>query len=275
MNIGIVGLGLMGGSLGLALGKTKLVSKTCGYDQNLTHCEEAQKLGLVDEIVSFQQIKRCDVIILAIPVEGIIESLQNLSDIGEDTTIIDLGSTKEKIISSVPKNIRKNFVAGHPMAGTEKFGPSAAFDGLYDGAVMVFCDLDASGDTHKQRAIQLFSHIGMKVFFMNSHDHDRHASYISHLPHALSYALARSVMAQEDPKSILLLAGGGFKDMSRIAKSSPRMWSDIFKQNKQNLLGSIERFKDELERSYKLIQEEKWDELSEWMDEATKLHNIL
>ncbi len=275
MKIGIVGLGLMGGSLGLALKHTKLVSKIYGYDYDLSHCEEALELKLVDEIVSFEDIKTCDVIVLAIPVEGIIESLKNLEDVSEDTTIIDLGSTKEKILASCPKKIRQNFVAGHPMSGTEKFGPSAAIEGLYDGAVMVFCDLDGSGDVQKQRAIQLFSHIGMKVFFMDAHNHDKHAAYISHLPHALSYALARSVMAQEDPKSILLLAGGGFKSMSRIAKSSPKMWSDIFKQNKDNLLGSLERFSEELEQSKKLIEEEKWDELSSWMDEAVKLHNIL
>ncbi|PID48163.1 MAG: prephenate dehydrogenase [Proteobacteria bacterium] len=275
MKIGIVGLGLMGGSLGLALKHTKLVSSICGYDYNLTHCKEALELGLVSEIVSFEEIKQCDVIVLAIPVEGIIKALKSLEDVDQNTTIIDLGSTKEQIINSVPKKIRKNFVAGHPMAGTEKFGPKAAIEGLYDNAVMVFCNLESSGDLHKQRAIQLFSHIGMKVFFMDATNHDRHASFISHLPHALSYALARSVMNQEDPKSILILAGGGFEDMSRIAKSSPRMWSDIFKQNKNNLLKSIDVFQEELEYSKKLIKDEKWDELSSWMHEATKLHNIL
>lgn len=275
MKIGIVGLGLMGGSLGLALQKTKLVSKILGYDNNLSHCEEAQELNLVDEVVSFEEIKKCDVIILAIPVEAIIQTLQNLSDIDSNTTIVDLGSTKHKIISLTPKHIRKNFVAGHPMTGTEKFGPSAAFESLYKDTVMVFCNLDESGDLHKQRAIQLFSHIGMKVFFMDSLNHDRHASFISHLPHALSYALAKSVIGQEDPKSILILAGGGFKDMSRVAKSSPRMWSDIFKQNKDNLIEAIELFEKELAHSKQLIKDDKWDELSNWMEEATTLHNIL
>ncbi len=275
MTISIVGLGLMGGSLGIALKKTKLVSKVLGYDNNLSHCEMAQELGLVDEIISFEELKKSDVIILAIPVEAIICTLKNLSDIDENTTIIDLGSTKEKIIKSVPKNIRTNFIAGHPMTGTEKFGPSAAHEGLYKDAIMVFCNLDESGDLHKQRAIQLFSHIGMKVFFMEAKAHDKHAAFISHLPHAISYALAKSVIGQEDPKSILLLAGGGFKSMSRIAKSSPKMWSDIFKQNKANLIESIEVFEKELAKSKKLIKEEKWDELSVWMKEATTLHEIL
>ena len=275
MKIGIIGLGLMGGSLGLALKKIKLVSKVYGFDHNLTHCEEALKLGLVDEIISFGEIKECDVIFLAIPVEAIIKTLKNLEDIPPSTTIIDLGSTKEKIVKNTPKKIRENFIPAHPMAGTEKFGPSAAIENLYHDKVVVLCDMNDSGDLHKNRAIQIFSHIGMKIVFMNSKDHDVHASFISHLPHALSYALANSVMKQEDPKNILLLAGGGFKDMSRIAKSSPQMWTDIFKQNRDNLLKSIEVFEKELEKSKKMIEKERWKELEEWMSKATTLHNIL
>ena len=275
MTIGIIGLGLMGGSLGLALQKTKLVSKILGYDHNLTHCEDALSLGLVHEIVSFEEIKACDMIFLAIPVEAIIKTLQTLDDVKESTTIIDLGSTKEEIIKATPAAIRSNFVAAHPMTGTEKFGPHAAIDGLYHDAVVVLCDMDASGDLHKNRAIQVFSHIGMKIVFMAAAPHDRHASFISHLPHAISYALANSVMGQEDPKSILLLAGGGFRDMSRIAKSSPAMWSDIFKQNKRNLLDSITLFEKELQRSREMIETEDWDALSQWMKNATTLHKIL
>ena len=275
MKIGIIGLGLIGGSLGLALKNIKFISSICGFDHNLSHCEEALKLGLVDEIVSFDEIKKCDMIFLAIPVEAIIDVLQNLTDIPKDTTIVDLGSTKEKIINSVPKEIRANFIAAHPMAGTEKFGPSAAIENLYHDNIVVLCNMDESGDKHKNRAIQIFSHIGMKIVFMNAIEHDKHASFISHLPHALSYALANSVMGEEEPKSILLLAGGGFKDMSRIAKSSPLMWTDIFKQNRKNLLNSIELFQKELNKCKTIVKEEKWEELEKWMGNATTLHKIL
>ena len=275
MIIGIVGLGLMGGSLGLALQNTKLVSKVVGFDHNLNHCEEALKLNLVHEIVSFSEIKACDVIFLAIPVGGIIKALQVLQDISAHTTIIDLGSTKAEIVASVPEKIKHNFIAAHPMTGTEKFGPSAAIQNLYHDKVVVLCDTDQSGDLHKNRAIQIFSHIGMKIVFMDPISHDAHAAFISHLPHALSYALANSVMGQEDPKSILLLAAGGFRDMSRVAKSSPQMWSDIFKQNKKNVLRSIEIFEEELNKSKKMIEEENWEGLEAWMSKATTLHKIL
>ena len=275
MTVGIVGLGLMGGSLGLALQNTKLVSKVVGFDHNLSHCEEALKLGLVHEIVSFSEIKQSNVIFLAIPVGGIIKVLHELQDVNEKTTIIELGSTKAEIVASVPPCIRSNFIAAHPMKKKKKNGPSAAIQNLYHDKIVVFCDTDNSGDLHKNRAIQIFSHIGMKIVFMDPHAHDAHASFISHLPHAISYALANSVMGQEDPKSILLLAAGGFRDMSRVAKSSPQMWSDIFKQNKANLLHSITLFEKELEKSKQMIENEDWQGLEAWMSKATTLHKIL
>ena len=275
MTVGIIGLGLIGGSLGLALQNTKLVSKVLGYDHNLTNCEDALELNLIHEIVSFNEIKKCDIIFLAIPVGAIINTLGSLEDIDENTTIVDMGSTKGEIIKSVPASIRANFVAAHPMAGTEKFGPHAAFKTLYQNKIVVFCDTKNTADFHKDRATQIFSHIGMRIVFMEGNEHDKHACFISHLPHAISYALANSVIGQEDPKSILLLAAGGFEDMSRLAKSSPTMWSDIFKQNRKNLLTSLELFEKELSTCKEMIKDEKWSELENWMGDATTLHKIL
>lgn len=275
MKVGIIGLGLMGGSLGLALQDTKIVSQVLGYSRNLKTCEEALELGLVHEIASFDEIKACDMIFLAIPVEAIIDTLQLLEEIADTTTVIDLGSTKEKIVQSVPKSIRKNFIAAHPMCGTEKFGPSAAFKTLYQNQVVVFCDTQDSANFHKDKATQIFSHIGMKIVFMDAASHDKRVSLISHMPHVLSYSIANGVIGQEDPKSILLLAGGGFRDMSRLAKSSPAMWSDIFKQNKKNLLNALDIFQEELDKAKKMVKEDKWEELEEWMANATTLHKIL
>ncbi|NPA82317.1 MAG: prephenate dehydrogenase [Epsilonproteobacteria bacterium] len=275
MKVGIVGLGLIGGSLGLDLKKTKIVSKIVGYDNNIAHCEEALKLKLVDEIVPFEDLKNCDIVFLAIPVEAIIETLQKLKDAPKNCTIVDLGSTKEKIVKSVPKEIREQFIAAHPMAGTENFGPSAALEGLYKGNIVVLCDLEENSDLHKNRAILIFSHIGMKIIFMDSKNHDRHVAFISHMPHAVSYALANSVMKQEDPQNILLLAVGGFKGMSRIAKSSPKMWSDIFKQNKNNLLKALRCFKDEIDKVENLVESENWEDLEKWMQEGREIHKIL
>jgi len=274
--IGIIGLGLMGGSLSLALKKCSDTYYFTGLDHNETHCTQALSLGLVDEIVhTLDEIKKCDIIILTIPVDGIISVAKQLGNLDEKCTIIDLGSTKAKISESIPENIRKNFVTAHPMTGTEKFGPTAALDNLYEGKVVVLCDMEKSGVHQQNVAKKLFSDIKMTLVFMGAKEHDRHAAFISHMPHALSYALANSVMEQEDPESIVALAGGGFRDMSRIAKSSPKMWEDIFRQNKTNLIEAIEAFETELKQCRHMVENEAWESLNSWMSKANTLHDIL
>lgn len=276
MEIGIIGLGLMGGSLGIALKAYNPSYHIIGLDHNALHCSEALELGLVDMIASsLERLMACDVIILSIPVGGIIAALQTLKGVKPECTIIDLGSTKAKIVASVPPAIRKNFVAAHPMTGTEKFGPTAAIKDLYTDKVVVLCDLEESGEHQRMIALKLFGEIGMKCVFMGAHEHDRHAAFISHMPHALSFSLANAVMRQEGAKSITALAGGGFRDMSRIAKSSPDMWEDVFRQNKTNLLTAINHFTIELNKCQAMIENEAWTELNEWMKNANKLHDIL
>lgn len=276
MTVSIVGLGLMGGSLALSLKNALTSYKIIGYDLDKKHQQEAKKLDLVHHIAKdFEEVKNSNIIILAIPVEAIIKTLKLLEDIDDKTTIIDLGSTKEKISLQTPPSIKKNLILAHPMTGTEKVGPTAAFDTLYQNQTVVLCDLNSSGEHQKTQAIKIFEALKMNISYMNSHNHDSHAAFISHLPHAISFALANSVLKQEDPKSILALSAGGFRDMSRIAKSSPIMWSDIFKQNKKNILTSIEAFNTELNTLEKLIKDEKWEEVEVWMKNANLLHNIL
>ncbi|SFZ98364.1 Prephenate and/or arogenate dehydrogenase (unknown specificity) [hydrothermal vent metagenome] len=274
--IGIIGLGLMGGSFSIALQESSNEYYFIGLDHNKTHCEEALVLGLVDEIAqSLDEIKKCDVIVLTIPVDGIIAISKQLTNLDSNCTIIDFGSTKKKISESIPEEIRKNFVTAHPMTGTEKFGPSAAQKDLYTDKVVVLCDMEKSGEHQQEIAKKLFTDIGMKLAFMGAAEHDRHAAFISHMPHALSYSLANAVMEQEAAYSIVALAGGGFKDMSRIAKSSPNMWEDIFRQNKTNLLEAISCFQEELDKCKTMIENEQWQELNKLMTDANKLHDIL
>jgi len=276
MNIGIVGLGLMGGSLGLALKEFPKKYKIIGYDHNKKHQVEAIELNLIDKLATnFNEIKSCDVIVLCIPVDAIIKATKTLKDIHNECTIIDFGSSKEKIDASIPKEIRQNFVTAHPMTGTEKFGPTAAIYELYTNKVMVICNQEKSAKLQKNRALEIFSDIKAKVVFMGAEEHDRDAAFISHMPHAVSYAIANSVMKQENPQSIIALAGGGFKSMSRIAKSSPNMWEDIFRQNKTNLLESIDSFNQEMKICQSFIENEQWDELHSWMSDANRLHDIL
>ncbi len=275
MNVAIVGLGLMGGSLAISLKKLDFIDTIVGSDHNTEHQEQAIKLGLVSKIVEFEEVKKYDVIFLAIPVDGVISALKDLNDVDKNTTIIDLGSTKSKIVSSTPDSLRKNLVAAHPMTGTENFGPSAAIDGLYKDQVVVLCDLENSGEPQQKVSRKIFKALGMKKYFMSAVEHDRHAAFISHMPHAISYSIANTVMKQENKHNILALAAGGFRSMSRLAKSSPNMWEDIFRQNKSNLLEAIELFEGELSTLKKSIQNDEWNEVNKTMDDGYKLHDIL
>lgn len=276
MNIGIIGLGLMGGSLAKAVKRYGIASKVYGFTNSEKNKNDILQLNLVDELVDLETLKKVsDVIILAIPVDAIIGMFPNFLDIDENTTIIDMGSTKEYIVKTIPKEIRKNFIAAHPMTGTEKSGPKAAMDDLYEGKSVVFCDLEDNANLHVNRAFKIFQAIGMRIVVMDSAQHDVHACYMSHLPHILSFSLANTVMNNEDPKSIIALAAGGFKDMSRIAKSSPRMWGDIFKQNKKNLLASIDLFENQLQNAKKMLEKDNYEDLEEWMKKANTLHEIL
>lgn len=265
----------MGGSLAIAIKKLPMIKSIIGYDHNKEHEKEALNLKLVDKIVNFEEIKKADIIILAIPVDGIISCLKDLSDVDASTTIIDLGSTKEKIVKSIPERLRKNFVAAHPMTGTEKFGPSAAIEELYHDKVVVLCDMENSGEHQQETAVRLFSQIHMRLVYMKAHEHDLHVAFISHMPHLISYSLANAVLKHEEHENILNLAAGGFRSMSRLAKSSPNMWGDIFRQNKTHLLGSLSYFENELANMKKLVQNEDWEELDKKMKNANSLHDIL
>ncbi|MGZ5207746.1 MAG: prephenate dehydrogenase [Sulfuricurvum sp.] len=276
MEIGIVGLGLMGGSLALSLQKLPFVTSVVGSDHNIEHQTIALERGLVHAIVPFDTLKkRCDVIFFAVPVDGVISLLNQSVDLaGSTKTLIDLGSTKALIVNAVPPSIRQNFVAAHPMTGTEHFGPNAAIEELYADKVVVLCDLEHSGEEQRTISLKLFRAIGMQIHTMGAQQHDRHAALISHMPHIISYALANTVLAQEEKENILTLAAGGFRSMSRLAKSSPTMWEDIFRQNRANVLEAIKLFESELATLKEALQEKDYTTLHKEMKDANKLYEI-
>jgi prephenate dehydrogenase len=277
MNLGIIGLGLMGGSFALSCRENYNFTKIYGIDHNEKHKKEALELNLIDEIIELEDITKCDVIVLAIPICAIICVLNDLSKLSlkDNVTIIDFGSTKKEIIEKCPPTIRKNLVASHPMAGTEYSGPNSAIPDLYENKVMVICDIKDSGKYQFDLALDIYESLKMDIRIMSAVEHDRHAAFISHMPHIISYSLANSVLKQEDNEHIVALAAGGFKSMSRLAKSNPDMWKDIFESNEQNLLDSIDAFRKELKIARKLIQKRKYDRLHQWMKKGNKLYEIM
>lgn len=276
MTIGIIGLGLMGGSLGMDLRQLPFVTRVLGHDHNPEHGETALRLGLVDAIINFDALIACDTIFLCVPVDAIIDIIRSLpGKISPEATVIDLGSTKARIAKSIPKSIRHNVVTAHPMTGTEQFGPEAAMAGLYKDHVVVLCDMEDSGQQQQETAVRIFSGLHMRLHYMRAAEHDRHAAFISHMPHAISYSLANTVLGQEDKYNILALAAGGFRSMSRLAKSSPVMWEDIFRQNKEHLLEAIHLFEDELEAMKKAIKNDEWSEVHARLETGKKLHELI
>lgn len=277
MQVGIVGLGLMGGSLGLALQEVRHelgIKRILGCDNNPLHAQMALSLGLVEECVDLHALQHCAVVFLATPLDGIVKILQSFKP-SLQTTIIEIGSAKEQIIHAIPQAIRPQVVATHPMCGTEFYGPKAALKGLYQHKIVIFVDCEKSAPEHVERAKEIFSALGMQLVKMDAKNHDAHIAFVSHLPHAISYALANVVLSQKSPQTILSLAAGGFKDMSRLSKSSPVMWRSVFKQNKLQVLKAMEVFLEEMGMIQDLLKNEKWDTLEEWMGRANRLQEFM
>lgn len=275
MKIGILGLGLMGGSLGLALKEKRIAQMIIGHDNNEIHRRIAVSLGLVDECLDLEGVLKCDVVFLCVPVDGIVSTIKNIKSLKSHQTIIDFGGTKREIIKAMPKNLRTNFVSLHPMCGTENFGPKAAFKDLYKNHIMIFVDIGDSGETQVQIAREICINLEMNIIKMDSRDHDKHTAFISHMPHILSYALANTVLKQENPKDIVAIAGGGFSSMTRLSKSSGVMWSAIAAQNKSEILRAIESFESELKSAKNLIKKGDFKSLEKWMSLANKLREIV
>ncbi len=243
MNVTIIGLGLIGGSIAKDLRKAKFATHITGVESNVRHAEEALQLHLTDEILPLEQaVSKADLVILAVPVDKIRDLLPlTLDAIRERTTVTDMGSTKKAIIERIenhPK--RRNYIAAHPMSGTENSGPHAALEGLFAGRITIICDQEKSGPQHLALVEKMFQVLGMNIAYMTADEHDHSTAFISHLPHATAFALANAVQVKEDRSIIFDLASGGFQSTVRLAKSSPETWGPIFQQNKDYVVESLE-----------------------------------
>jgi prephenate dehydrogenase len=278
MRVSIVGLGLIGGSIALDLKAEGFATEVLGVDANQDHCKAALSRQLVDEILPLDQaLQRCEVMILAVPVQHIVKMLPIILDQVTDQTVIDVGSTKKMASTSVeghPK--RSNYVATHPMAGTEFSGPAAAIRGLFKDKVTIFCDAALSSSTARDTARALYECLGMPIIEMDSLDHDLHAAYVSHISHISSFALALTVLKKEkDTENIFNLASGGFDSTVRLAKSSAAMWTPIFTQNAENVLNVLDTYISELKLFREAIEQHNAEALNKFIAEANKIRRIL
>ena len=276
--IAVIGLGLIGGSLALELKKTSW-STIYGIDNNAEHLQKALDLGIIYEKATLSVVKNVDVVIIAVPVNIIPELTVRVLDlINENTLVFDVGSTKHEVCKAVkdhPK--RKNFVAVHPISGTEFSGPDAAIYDLFTNKVNIICEQNLSSKKMVNRVVSLFEDIKMRNVFMDSAEqHDKHIAYVSHLSHISAFMLGKTVLEIEpDEKRIFDMAGSGFESTVRLAKSNPETWTPIFLQNKPNILKSLDEYINNLKTFKTLIENESTKEVYKIMHNTNRIKNIL
>lgn len=256
MNICIVGLGLLGGSTALGLKAKDSSYRIIGVDNNRDHAARALVGEIADKIMTLEKgVLNADITILATPVNVILKQLPKVLDIlPRNAVLTDLGSTKELICQSVSEHPKRGqYVAAHPIAGTEHSGPDAAFAELLPGKQMILCERERSDIEALEVVENLFKlKLNMRMSYMDPAAHDRHIAYVSHLSHISSFALSTTVLDKEKEEfSIFEMAGSGFSSTVRLAKSSAKMWAPIFTQNTKNIssalgayIKNLQRFKD-------------------------------
>ena len=275
--IHLIGLGLLGGSFGLGA-KSKFPELILtGTDLNPQNIKDALSLGIITEVREIPDADT-DIVILATPADTLGELLvKTLEQVNETTLIFDVGSTKSNLtslIASHPK--RKQYLAAHPIAGTEYSGPKAASVNLLDQKIMILCELEKTDLYLKEKAYRLFDALNLKLRFMDSEEHDRHLAYVSHLSHISSFILGKTVLDKmEDEKNVCDMAGSGFASTVRLAKSSPAMWAPILIENKENILRALDSYIENLISFHEKIKRNDKDGLNEEMTKINKIRNIL
>lgn len=279
MKVTVVGLGLIGGSMALDVRKSGLSTELIGVDITAKHCDEALALRLVDKILPEDKaLAVADLVLLAIPVNTLSAFLPAILDAVKDSAVvIDAGSTKSQIcrvVSNHPK--RSQFVAAHPLAGTENSGPSAAFSGLFAGKTNIICERERSSEKALAVAERVFEALAMKTIFMEPDEHDRHIAYVSHLSHVSAFLLGHTVLdIEKDEKSIFNMAGSGFASTVRLAKSSPDMWAPIFEQNMENLSQALMEYIMHLQKFHYHLMKRDTRELYKIMTKANEIRRVL
>ncbi len=278
MKVFVIGIGLIGGSFALDLKSVLQQVEIFGIDENEAHLQEALDLGLIDKKATFGDLDKADLVYLAIPVDTSMEILPRVLDLVNDNCVVtDAGSTKEHLCLKVAKHPkRRNYLAGHPISGTEFSGPTAAIHGLFKDKTNIICEVEKTAFKLQERALEIFKAIGMRIRYMDPKSHDRHIAYVSHLSHISSFMLGKTVLDQEkNERDIFDLAGSGFASTVRLAKSSPAMWTPIFNQNKKNVLETLDQYISNLEHFKKLMEEDNFQEIYSEMEKTNHIGEVL
>ena len=274
----VIGVGLIGGSFAIDMRKLFPRSTIIGIDKSEIHLEKALELRLIDETSELSKINNPDIIIISVPVKSILNILPIvLKSVNNNSLVIDFGSTKKSICQIVKDHPnRQNFLATHPIAGTEFSGPAAAHEGLFEGKNIIICDKHKTDKSILELGLKIFNLMKMKIGYMDSASHDKHIAYVSHLSHISSFMLGKTVMDEEkNEKNIFDMAGSGFESTVRLAKSSPEMWTDIFEDNKKNIIKSLDDYIENLAHINSLIKKDRFDEVESQLKSTNYIKTIL
>ena len=277
-NIYAIGVGLIGGSLTIDIKKNNPDVIIHGISRKDSTLDKALELKIIDKKATLDDIGNADLVIVSIPVDATVKLLPIILDKISDTgLVVDAGSTKEDICEAVenhPK--RRNFLAMHPIAGTEHSGPTAAIDGLFRGKTNIVCEVEKTTFKLQEKALKLFTDIGMRIRYMNPVDHDKHIAYMSHLSHISAFMLGKTVIEKErNERDIFDMAGSGFASTVRLAKSSPEMWTPIFKQNKTNVIETLEEYISNLNHFKELMKDDNFEAIYDEMKNTNHIKDIL
>ncbi|MEY8869624.1 prephenate dehydrogenase [Meridianimaribacter flavus] len=274
----VIGVGLIGGSFALDIKRVYKDAVIYGVDESDMHLDEALELQVIDKKAELNEISNADLVIVSIPVDATVKHISKVLDLVSDTTlVIDVGSTKEAICEVIDthKN-RRNFLAAHPIAGTEFSGPKAAKQHLFNGKTMIICEVEKTAFKLQEKALQLFSNVGMRIRYMNPKAHDKHIAYVSHLSHISSFMLGKTVIEKEkNERDIFDMAGSGFESTVRLAKSSPDMWTPIFKQNKANVVETLEEYINNLSKFKQFMEADNFEAIHSEMKNTNHIKDIL
>lgn len=279
MTVTIVGTGLIGGSMAIALRDLGIATKIIGVDANENHARRAVELKITDESADLKTaIEQSKLVILSIPVHAAEELLPRVMDmVTGQAVVMDVSSTKQTIIKAVsshPKRTR--FVATHPMWGTENSGPEAAVKGAFTGKVTVISDKDHSDADAVEMVENIYKQLGMRILYMDAASHDVHAAYVSHISHITSFALANTVLEKEkEEDAIFAMASAGFESTVRLAKSNPAMWVQIFMQNRENVLDVLNEHISQLRKFKSCLEKENEEYLEQLIINANQIKKIL
>jgi prephenate dehydrogenase len=276
-NIAIIGVGMIGGSMAARIRAIGRHNKIIGVDSNTSHGQIALSRKLVDAMESLPDaIAMADLVILATPVDSMLQLLPEILDYVTTQVIMDTGSTKKQICDTVTEHpLRNRYVASHPMWGSEQHGPLEARAESFENKVAVICEADKSDPDALHTVMKLYRTLGMRIIEMEPEVHDIHTAYISHLPHVISYALANTVLIKEREKdSILTLASGGFNSTARLAKSSSQVWTPVFNQNRDNVLFVLDEYIEELRKFRNCLEGRSYDGITSFIEHANFIKKV-